>query len=328
MGKKNRNLFSDVIKDVSNVEPTEDKTKTRKSTYLETRKTELSDIFDGNIEEKTLRWVDPEECKMWENHNRRYDLLNEVRCQDLIEGIKAQGKQEFPAIVRLSDDPEYKYEVICGARRHWTIQYLRDHNFPNFKFLIEVRKLSDEEAFRLSDVENRDKEDISDYERALDYRMALTKYYKTQKTMAQRLEVSEAWLSRYLQLAELPKAIVDLFNDIRFLKVETGKQLRPLIKDPDSLQHLLDCARELRRHESYGKLSDSEILKALKASNSTTEAIKATKKLVMLPGSNKKLFSFERKATGKIDIKLEPVKSDTIDVIKEELLKALDETID
>ena len=43
--------------------------------------------------------VDPARCKLWEKHNRRYDLLNENRCEDLIEGFKSMGKQEFAAIV-------------------------------------------------------------------------------------------------------------------------------------------------------------------------------------------------------------------------------------
>ena len=37
---------------------------------------------------------------MWAGHNRAYDLLTPENCADLIEGMKAQGQQEFPAIVR------------------------------------------------------------------------------------------------------------------------------------------------------------------------------------------------------------------------------------
>ena len=65
-------------------------------------------------------------------------------------------------------------EVICGARRHWTITWLRANNYPRFRYLIEERELTDEEAFRLADIENRDREDISDYERAVDYVEAWT----------------------------------------------------------------------------------------------------------------------------------------------------------
>jgi hypothetical protein len=46
---------------------------------------------------------------MWAGHNRDYALLNEERCSDLIESIKAQGRQEIPAIVRrLSGDEDLR----------------------------------------------------------------------------------------------------------------------------------------------------------------------------------------------------------------------------
>ena len=35
--------------------------------------------------------------------------------------------------------------------------------------------MSDEEAFRLADIENREREDISDYERAIDYGDAIAR---------------------------------------------------------------------------------------------------------------------------------------------------------
>ena len=63
--------------------------------------------------------------------------------------------------------------------------------------------------------------DLSDYERAVDYRDALNHYYKNQKAMAGRLEVSEAWLSRYLDLAALPEEVVAAFGDVTELKTET-----------------------------------------------------------------------------------------------------------
>ena len=79
-------------------------------------------------------------------------------------------------------------------------------SWENLMAELFVANLTDEEAFRLSDIENRDREDISDYERATDYADALGRYYENrQNAMAERLEVSEAWLSRYLLLAKTPK---------------------------------------------------------------------------------------------------------------------------
>ena len=56
---------------------------------------------------------------------------------------------------RVAGDPGYDYEVVCGARRHWTVGWLRDHGYPDFRFLIEPRELTDEEAFRAADLRAR-----------------------------------------------------------------------------------------------------------------------------------------------------------------------------
>ena len=95
-----------------------------------------------------------------------------------------------------------------------------------------MRDLTDEEAFRLADIENRDRADLSDYERARDYAKALDLYYGgKQKAMAARLEVSEAWLSRYLYLARLPDAVVRAWPQITDLKELHARILRPLLSD-------------------------------------------------------------------------------------------------
>ena len=214
---------------------------------LDQRGSELSDLTSGAIEDRVHRWVDPVCCRMWPRHNRRYDLLTQARCQDLIDGFRAQGRQEFPAIVRKVDrDPRYQYEVVCGARRHWTVTWLRENNYPEFRFLIEVRDLTDEQAFRLSDIENRDNLDLSDYERAVDYKDALGRYYQSQKEMAARLEVSEAWLSRYLDLASLPPEIVRAFGDVTEIRVKHGRDLKPYLRDTQTRSRIVARARALR----------------------------------------------------------------------------------
>ncbi len=237
---------------------------------LDQRNSELSDLASGAIEDKVHRWVDPARCKIRENHNRRYDLLSERRCQDLIDGFKAQGRQEFPAIVRkLNDDKDFDYEVICGARRHWTVTWLRANNYTQFKYLIEVRDLTDEEAFRLSDIENRDNQDLCDYERAVDYKNSLGLYYKNQKEMAERMEVSEAWLSRYLDLAGLPNQVVDAFCDIMEIKVKHGRDLKAPLKDRKVRDKIIKRADELAKEQAarteagQGTLTGTVVVKEL-----------------------------------------------------------------
>jgi ParB family chromosome partitioning protein len=265
MSKKHDALYNDVLGNLDTPTPSSEPSPevARGSRFLK-RSTTIADHVTGEIEEKTLRWVDPADCVMWDRHNRAYNLLTEENCRDLIDGIRAQGRQEFPAIVRRKGDG---YEVICGARRHFAVSWLRANNYTQFKYLVDVREVTDEEAFRLADIENRDREDISDYERAIDYADAIKRYYGgKQKAMAARLEVSPPWLSRYLALAELPEDVVKAFSSIRDIKERHARDLKPLLARPETAQLVMEEARALFRDQGRGTMLDGfEVIKRLKS---------------------------------------------------------------
>jgi ParB family chromosome partitioning protein len=215
---------------------------------LGARDNRLAELAAGNSLTRIHELVDPARCRIWEGHNRDYAALNAETCSDLIESFKAQGRQEVPAIARrLSGDPDYSYEVICGARRHWSASWMRSHDYPDFKFLIEPRELTDEEAFRIADLENRARRDLSDYERACDYARAVERYYSgSQQRMAERLEVTRSWLSRYLELAKLPPDVVAAFGSPHVIGISHGAVLAPLLRVPEQRDRLLTEATALR----------------------------------------------------------------------------------
>ncbi|MBB4860885.1 ParB family chromosome partitioning protein [Novosphingobium chloroacetimidivorans] len=237
------------------------------SNVLTGRSNRLADLASGAIINRTHELVDPARCRMWAGHNRDYALLTEERCADLIESMKAQGRQEMPAIVRrVSDDPAFDFEVICGARRHWSISWLRANNYPDFKFLIDVREIGDEEAFRLADIENRARDDLTDLERARDYLRALDAYYGgRQKTMAERLKVSESWLTRYLDLARLPTELTRAFVNPQDLGIRNGMALKGLLKPEDRRARAFKEAERLAKSQAaLGEaLPVLEVIKAL-----------------------------------------------------------------
>jgi ParB family chromosome partitioning protein len=231
------------------------------------RSNRLADLASGAVVNRTHELVDPVRCRMWLGHNREYGLLNEERCEDLIESIKAQGRQEMPAIVRrVPADPDYDFEVICGARRHWTISWLRAHNYPDFKFLIDVREIGDEEAFRLADIENRARDDLTDLERARDYLRALNAYYNgRQKMMAERLKVSESWLTRYLDLARLPDELMVAFKQPQDLGIRNVIALKAMLKPDDRRAQVYAAAKRLgEEQEASGRgMPVLDVIKAL-----------------------------------------------------------------
>lgn len=235
---------------------------------LDDRMQQTRELMNGERIKKVQYMIDPAECRMWAHHNRRYDLLNETRCADLIESFKAMGRQQFPAIARrLEGGDDAQYEIICGARRHWTASYL------GWKLLVEVRDVDDEEAFRISDIENRSRADISDYERAKDYKGALNQYYSSQKQMAERLEVSVAWLSRFLALADMPQEIVDAYRDVTEIKENHYRELGKWLKDRNTRTKILDRATSLHKTPLEGKQVLAELKKAVAASKTPSSIL-------------------------------------------------------
>lgn len=282
MTKRHDDIFDAVLSGVP-ATPKERDGKDRAGARFLKRGNAISERLSGEKEEKVLQWVDPATCRMWARHNRNYALLTEENCRDLIEGIRAQGQQEFPAVVRrLPAGEDHEFEVICGARRHFAVTWLRDNNYPQFSYLVEVRDLSDEEAFRLADIENRDREDISDYERASDYGLAIDLYYGgKQKAMAERLEVSEVWLSRYLELARLPSAVVLAYPTIRDLRESHARTLKPLLKSPESREKVLAKANEIVRQQNAARdgegafIDPQKVIAMLKSAGAPPPAKKA-----------------------------------------------------
>jgi ParB family chromosome partitioning protein len=240
---------------------------------LGARDNRLAELAAGRTVTRVQELVDPALCRIWSGHNRDYAALDAANCADLIESFKAQGRQEVAAVVRrVSEDAGHPFEVICGARRHWTVAWLRAHDHPEFRFLIEPRELTDEEAFRLADLENRSRRDLSDYERARDYARAVDRYYAgSQQRMAERLQVSRSWLSRYLELAKLPADIVAAFGAPQVLRISHGAALAPLLRLPPQRERMLAAAQALgadqagRRAEGAAALPPAVVLQRLTA---------------------------------------------------------------
>ena len=234
----------------------------------------------GIVQDVQLRRVDPATCRMWAKHNRIYDLLNAENCADLIASIRVQGKQEIPALVRqLTNDPgDFEYEVISGARRHFAVSHLRNQEKrADIFYLIEIRDLQDEEAFRFADLENRGRQDISDYERGREYLQALTDYYGDNLTsMAKRMEVSKSLLSSYMSIAKLPQEVLDAYGDPRQIAVRHGQQLSPLLKG-ESRDLVIGRAVEISKAQTKAQelggsllMGGAEVFKLLKSAGKPT----------------------------------------------------------
>jgi ParB family chromosome partitioning protein len=290
---------------------------------MASRSQTLARIATGKSVADRTEWVDPAKCRPWRMHNRDLDHLSEESCRDLIDSFLSAKKQRIPAIVRrLKDDPEFDFEIIAGVRRWWTVKWLRDHHHPEYEYLVTIQTVTDEEAFRVSDVENRSRKDISDWERAKEYTIALAEFYEgSQSQMAEHLNLSKSWLSRLLDVARLPDELVAAFSDTHDITVRVARDIKPLAGDAKTLAKMRDEAKRIadERATTGARISGPEVAKRLVKATVTPAAKGGAEKEITGKGG-KVILRYTKARGGGLTIKVPP-KAETTPA---ELLKAIE----
>ncbi len=99
--------------------------------------------------------------------------------------------------------------------------------------LAEVRDIDDEAAFRLADLENRARQDITEFERAKNYAAALPMHYDGKQTkMAERLNISKGLLSKMIAFANISDKIMVAFAVPGELSLRQGYSLAQAVSTP------------------------------------------------------------------------------------------------
>jgi ParB family transcriptional regulator, chromosome partitioning protein len=211
---------------------------------LLSRESALARVASGEVRQVTQLLLDPARVRIWPGNARVYANLTEAGCRELIDSILAEGGQKVPAVVRrVEGDPFYDYEVIAGTRRHWSISWLRANHYPDMVFVAQVQSLDDESAFRLADLENRARKDVSDLERARNYAAALASHYGGHQTrMADRLKISKGWLSKMLKVATIPTNVAAAFASTEDLALTAAYLLATAMDDPVAARRIAAMA--------------------------------------------------------------------------------------
>jgi ParB family transcriptional regulator, chromosome partitioning protein len=223
-----------------------------RATTLLGRESALARVASGEVRQVTQLLLDPARVRVWPGNARSYAHLSEENCRELIDSIVAEGGQKVPAVVRrVEGDDAHDYEVIAGTRRHWSVSWLRAHSYPEMQFVAQVAQLDDEAAFRLADLENRARADVSDLERARNYRAALATHYGNhQARMAERLKLSKGWLSKMLKVAALPEVVVSAFASPGDVQLKPAYALAQALDDPRAAPLILAKARALAAEQA------------------------------------------------------------------------------
>jgi ParB family chromosome partitioning protein len=249
-----------------------DRPSTRAGLSLLGRENVLSRVASGEVRQVTQLLIDPARVRVWTGNARLQTQLSEENCRDLIDSIVAEGGQKVAAVVRhISGHPIHDYELIAGTRRHFAISWLRDHSYPEMRLLAQVADLDDEAAFRLADIENRARRDISDIERARNYADAVERHYGGKAVrMAERLKLSKGWLSKMLKAAALPDAVLAAFSNWHELPLNPAYKLAAAMDDQDRAKAIVNEAKVIVAGAACPPLPGSIVLNRLMAATASS----------------------------------------------------------
>ncbi|MBG6120153.1 MULTISPECIES: ParB/RepB/Spo0J family partition protein [unclassified Sphingobium] len=244
----------------SDAPPTE---RPRASTLLG-RESALARVASGEVRQVTQLLLDPARVRIWPGNARAYAHLSEENCRELIDSIIAEGGQKVPAVIRrVEGDAAHDYEVIAGTRRHWSISWLRSHSYPEMMFIAQVAVLDDEAAFRLADLENRARKDVSDLERARNYAAALTDHYGNHLTrMAERLKLSKGWLSKMIKVAGISDTIFAAFASPADVQLKPAYALAQALDDDRSAPAIAAEAKRIAAEQRAARAGETLALPA------------------------------------------------------------------
>ena len=167
------------------------------------------------------------------NRDERAFLDHDPKFIELKESLRRHG-QEQPIRVRLlSNDPDADYEIVSGHRRHRACLAL-DAELPGGFSLLA---LPDAKAVESRDLvlkmyrENEERADLSPYEKGSMFQQWLgEEVFAEQGELAAALGVSDATVTKYLQIAELPSSILTAFEDPRDIAVRWAHDLVKALK--------------------------------------------------------------------------------------------------
>lgn len=157
--------------------------------------------------------------------------------QELADSISSQGLQQ-PILVRQKGDSEF--EIISGERRFRALLLLGKNRIP----CIVKSKISDREMMEIALVENIQREDLNEIDKADQYQKLISEYNYTHDTLAKQIGISRSALTNTLRLRTLPQEIQQMLKK----KVLSMGHARALLSIQDN-KHRIELAKKIIEDE-------------------------------------------------------------------------------
>lgn len=158
--------------------------------------------------------------------------FDDEEIKGLAESIENQGLLQ-PVVVRQKDD---HYEIISGERRFRAFSYLKRDKLP----CIVKTKVTDREMLELALVENIQREELNEIEKAIAYQKLLLEFSYTHEELSKQVGKSRTVITNSLRLLNLPEEIQHM---LRKDKISMGHARALLSLDNEKDQ--LDLAHRI-----------------------------------------------------------------------------------
>ena len=162
--------------------------------------------------------LDIQEIEVTHNVRRNFD---KDRLEELAENIKAVGVLQ-PILVRANGE---KYQLIAGERRLRAAKLAGLQQIP-----ARILEADDKTAAEIQAFENLHREDLGPIEEAQAFKTLLDQGGYDVKSLADRVDKSEAYVYRSIALLDLPEGVVSRIED-GTLTPAHGHQILRLPKD-------------------------------------------------------------------------------------------------
>jgi len=216
-------------------------------------------ILQKNIssieEENIIHEIAPSLIRNWSFHDRPETELGDI--DKLSEEFKTIGQQQ-PCIVRLTNNDEFKYELIVGERRWRAAQKA----MVPLKFIIKT--IDDHDAAIIQSIENDSRKDLSDYAKGRSFSLLIEQKIIKQKDLIEKLGKSKQYISALLSYNRIPSEVSEAIGDLSKVKYHAAEKICQLSQKGDKyIKALITIAEKIRKNSISAKVIEREVNKLI-----------------------------------------------------------------
>ncbi len=233
--------------------------------------------------------IDPNLIVPWDLADRPLDEIGDL--ESLTESIRIHG-QETAALVRPAKT-KGRYELIYGHRR-WMV--CRD---LGIKLRCVVREMDDKTAHKKMVLENSDREAISSWARALNFKKAIDNgLYPSESALAASLGIHRSSLNNIMAFTRIPADVAQAIGPMSKVGVQTAKAIVMLCKSEEQREFVIKNAEKI----ATGTMTGDSLISACNRAQKPRE--RETK--VVTDDSGRKLFSMRQTGRGMTEVMFYP----------------------